>query len=115
MPASDSGIGNNGVHGMPTSGSCIGNNDANGMPTSDTGIGGNNVHTQYFHITDIQHVERAATADCAGRVERQRVLAEHALSQQQTRAQENIDIARIQAERLLRQQEQAHIENNKCT
>ena len=53
--------------------------------------------TQFFDFREDVNTS-VATAGYDNRVERQRVLAEHALSQRQTRAQESIDLARRQAE-----------------
>ena len=94
----NTGAGDNNVNGTPTSDTGFGDNDVNPTPTTNASFGDNNVNTQCFDTTDVQNVERAATADYQDRIERQRLLAEHILRPQHTREQGNIDLARRQAE-----------------
>ena len=68
----------------------------------------NTDNTQYYDISDAMVDITSATADYEARLERQRQIAEYELHQQETRHQEQLELARQQTQALLQEQEQAH-------
>ena len=88
------------------------NRPTNFTDQSDTLVHQVPTQTQYF-IREIGVMQNAARADYEGRIERQRQLHEHELSQQTIREQQQVEQVRQEAFAALHQQEQSRIQQEK--